>query len=114
MRISDWSSDVALPIFWVLQLAVKNEFAAAISIFVAGRLGAVWAFNRQARRGGLTPSKDSFPTIRIARSDESRVGSGCFSTCRFRWEPNHEKETSIKRACVREVGRVSELVYQNV
>src|SRR3546814_5342975 len=53
--------------FWVLQLAVKNEFAAAISIFVAGRLGAVWAFNRQARRGGLTPSKDSFPTIRIAQ-----------------------------------------------
>src|SRR3546814_15709326 len=74
--------------FWVLQLAVKNEFAAAISIFVAGRLGAVWAFNREARRGGITPSKDSFQTIRMAqlsRSEERRVGKERVTKGRTWW-----------------------------
>jgi|GEM_PF-182535 len=53
--------------FWVLQLSFKGEFGSAISIFLAGRLGTVWAFNRQARKGPA-PSKDSLLGIRIAQS----------------------------------------------
>src|SRR3546814_16968192 len=48
---------------------------------------------------GLTLS----PTLRKApastttrRSEESRVGKECVSTCRSRWSPNHEKKKKNK------------------
>src|SRR3546814_12844650 len=30
--------------------------------------------------------------IRQRRSEESRVGKECVSTCRYRWSPNHKKK----------------------
>src|SRR3546814_11470778 len=32
-----------------------------------------------------------------SRSEESRVGKECVSTCRYRWSPYHEKNKTLQR-----------------
>src|SRR3546814_11773478 len=82
MRISDWSSDVCLPISsWpslfspqaegydcqhIVLNVPKNQFAPHCGIGVHGRRG--------------------------NRSEERRVGKECVSTCRSRWSPYHKKK----------------------
>lgn len=51
---------------WVLGLASKGNFAVAVPVLLAGRLGSVWAFNRQARMG-LVLSKESSIAVPIAQ-----------------------------------------------
>src|SRR3546814_1819347 len=72
MRISDWSSDVCLPIFWlhtwwVEPKTLQANFSAAVS------------------QATLAPPRLSA----IGRSEERRVGKECVSTCRSRWSPYH-------------------------
>src|SRR3546814_3182919 len=79
MRISDWSSDVCLPIFGEreLEVTVSNIRAAdwdsfRVNFFVLLNAGAI----------ADTPHS-------LIRSEERRVGKECVSTCRSRWSPYH-------------------------
>src|SRR3546814_15200818 len=83
MRISDWSSDVALPI--------------------SQRVGAIPAAGdeqeRQARRQAEQETEHIGPStlgerrnIVLLRSEERRVGKECVRTCRSRWSPYHSKK----------------------
>src|SRR3546814_2167418 len=74
MRISDWSSDGALPIYRRFPLypeMERTELAAPPQRHYRGcrRFGAI------------------FPVR--PRSEERRVGKECVSTCRSRWSPYH-------------------------
>src|SRR3546814_15212106 len=111
MRISDWSSDVGsadlglqvhLDGARLLNAAVRLGRPAAelvksidtVSLCLSKGLGApvgsvlagTAVFIRRARRlrkmvGG-------------GRSEERRVGTGCVSTCRYRWWPSHYKKNT--------------------
>src|SRR3546814_2708010 len=73
MRISDWSSDGALPIY-------PGAFGCILQAFPAGEAG----------REHHAP--DAICPERIngnGRSEERRVGKECVSTCRSRWSPYH-------------------------
>src|SRR3546814_6996187 len=83
MRISDWSSDGALPIFVFADRA-------------GCRLEA-WIRRERAARPlpdlavHLLQSADVACRLRPQRSEERRVGKECVSTCRSRWAPYHYK-----------------------
>src|SRR3546814_11936414 len=100
MRISDWSSDGALPIYADIHIAAGNPLCArrhpdlvgtaivadrcargvaAVEEIIA-RHGGVWPANAAARVDAVVP---------IERSEERRVGKECVSTCRSRWSPYH-------------------------
>src|SRR3546814_6890501 len=69
MRISDWSSDVSLPISTGLRR--RNQLASRNDCVLCG--------GRNCTR----------KTVREDRSEERRVGKECVSTCRSRWSPYH-------------------------
>src|SRR3546814_15045399 len=105
MRISDWSSDVSLPIYvqgdssrriaafdnlrgfaevdekgrFILEALPAGEYE--VSVFAMVRSGG----------GGQTsldsPRAKQQVTVREGRSEERRVGKECVSTCRSRWSP---------------------------
>src|SRR3546814_5464890 len=87
MRISDWSSDVALPIYGI-EAEVQGREKHPYSIWrkMAERhvsfeqLSDVMAF-----RAVVGNVEDCYRT----RSEERRVGKECVSTCRSRWSPYH-------------------------
>src|SRR3546814_3616996 len=104
MRISDWSSDGALPISPV---SFEAREAAAHGLHrQAEVIGNVTTCHAQHNRAGrLTPTflplgdlkqegrnllERSLATQQDhPRSEERRVGKECVSTCRSRWSPYH-------------------------
>src|SRR3546814_9326153 len=80
MRVSDWSSDVCSS-----DLGEKHgevRCAIALSVPVEG--------TETVRRNRRRVCAAGGPIVRIAsRSEESRVGKACVSTCRSRWSPYH-------------------------
>src|SRR3546814_19807225 len=97
MRISDWSSDVALPI---LNLTHKCCLPRPSAKTVPRRLTTTpGCWPAIPLRSGL-PHKElihtkirRFRNIHEQRSEESREGKECVSTCRSRLSPDHYKQT---------------------
>src|SRR3546814_14040136 len=80
MRISDWSSDVCLPICARRIGLGAAEGAEALQCRTA--LPAHHVLDGVVDRAGV-------------RSEERRVGKECVSTCRSRWSPDHSKKKKI-------------------
>src|SRR3546814_20558524 len=88
MRISDWSSDVCssdlLPLRHQPHGLVLDQFGDGEAVV---GLDQVEVVERQAGlRERLLPGRGA------TRSEESRVGKECVSTCRSRWPPYHYKK----------------------
>src|SRR3546814_7367140 len=81
MRISDWSSECALPISIVADAeagfgGVLNAFELMKNMITAGAAGVHF--------------EDQLAAVKKCghmRSEERRVGKECVSTCRSRWSP---------------------------
>src|SRR3546814_9549173 len=91
MRISDWSSDVCSSDLADARAAAGDEDGVAAGLHCASPWGgekAKYSYTLQKKVG--TPKCHSYPKERIGfRSEESRVGKECVSTCRSRWSPSH-------------------------
>src|SRR3546814_3900441 len=74
MRISDWSSDVCSSDLGLSGLTRAFFYAGAKNLLVSH-----WPLLDE-----VAPRL----TVRL-RSEESRVGKECVSTCRYRWSPYH-------------------------
>src|SRR3546814_19439227 len=97
MRISDWSSDVCSSDLDALQISVDLESAYRTmeihcSLYecyhsIGDDRNALMHFVRyRAIHDSLEVLKN---VKKIGRSEESRVGKECVSTCRYRWSPYH-------------------------
>src|SRR3546814_7990858 len=88
MRISDWSSDVCSS-----DLPSREGAANALAMSRLPHrpgLRPVFAAPVRHRAHTLLRSKDAISIswlLRMLRSEESRVGKECVSTCRSRWSP---------------------------
>src|SRR3546814_10199109 len=108
LGISDWSSDVALPIYWPMLVdyrAVSSGNAIVLNFgaparFDLSRTGrAASAVHAELGVAGNAAVALSVPGggaarhfrlgKRIVGSEERRVGKECGSTCRSRWSPYH-------------------------
>src|SRR3546814_19112905 len=91
MRISDWSSDCALPIFLVrnvLKGLGERRFH-----------GTIWSVERNSfaflEIECVREPANSVAMFKLnlqRRSEERRVGKECVSTCRSRWSPYNDKK----------------------
>src|SRR3546814_3703879 len=80
MRISDWSSDGALPILVIATiLGVWLTFMLGTGLMALAFLSSGTGHDEQI----IDRMKDE------VRSEERRVGKECGSTCRYRWSPYH-------------------------
>src|SRR3546814_8979118 len=102
VRISDWSSDVCSSDLLLADPRPAGE----------GCLDARWHHHRVATRaqhdaraarrlgGRLRPRRSKGAARRaarlLARSEETRAGKECVSTCRSRWTPDHSKKNTQK------------------
>src|SRR3546814_14854100 len=90
MRISDWSSDVCSS---DLRYRQGDHNAAA-------GLSGEHRVHRVEQHGMAQPGRDTAAGERrprkLARSEESRVGKECVSTCRSRWLPYTYKKNIIQ------------------
>src|SRR3546814_4517771 len=93
MRISDWSSDVCSSDLLTARRGFVKAKAKAKAKASAGS-----GLRSQRFRCLQRPTTDANPQISIDgdgmwggafRSEESRVGKECVSTCRYRWSPYH-------------------------
>src|SRR3546814_1074576 len=84
MRISDWSSDVALPISAAIEDS-KHLAKIASAVGADAHVGH-WSSAMKRRR---EPSDRIQAILDKMRSEERRVGKECVSTCRSRWSPYH-------------------------
>src|SRR3546814_12982441 len=100
MRISDWSSDVSLPILrHDVQREDRHAAEGAAGEHVedaedaAGLLGEDFLQNLRVDAGdrdvGAQAVDDEGAEREPQRSAERRVGKECVSTCRSRWSPYH-------------------------
>src|SRR3546814_4246885 len=83
MRISDWSSDVCLPIS-------PELFQPDIPVVLEGRWsdeGDWFASDRILVKHSEDYEADNPDRTDDYRSEERRVGKECVSTCRSRWSP---------------------------
>src|SRR3546814_17591528 len=80
MRISDWSSDVCSSDLELLRLHLPVARWVKPQAFVESK--------EEAERIGFL----GVLAGPLVRSDESRVGKECVSTCRSRWAPSHYKQ----------------------
>src|SRR3546814_14807306 len=101
MRISDWSSDVCSSDLRIS--LVEDEFASVSKISTGNPQDDFSVVNEPVRgdiylsvpEGFARPALSFFATskrgyvYKIVRSEESRVGKECVSTCRSRWSPYH-------------------------
>src|SRR3546814_20462685 len=97
MRISDWSSDVCssdLIVEGFKSLYAKDqetELSLEEYLVLAKQDPMVYASpaERMLAAIGEPELVDTRNDPRLARSEESRVGKECVSTCRSRWSPYH-------------------------
>src|SRR3546814_11329094 len=102
MRISDWSSDVALPIFAILagkfeQVRCRRHDVdlAEIQVFVERAVGGAeiaLILGREITDREVGARRDldrHLLALALVRSEERRVGKECVSTCRSRWSTYH-------------------------
>src|SRR3546814_17274140 len=82
MRISDWSSDVC-----------SSDLPNILPMS-----GWKWSFTTAGIRSTGVACVSTTPKTgeQDGRSEESRVGKECVSTCRSRWSPHHEKKKTNK------------------
>src|SRR3546814_18529068 len=78
MRISDWSSDVCSSDLAAPLWLVANQPATRLHSQLD-----FGGYSQASKRGG-----------REVRSEESRVGKECVSTCSSRWSPYHLKKNT--------------------
>src|SRR3546814_16402792 len=96
MRISDWSSDVALPICRRRRVFRDRLVQAAgrRQLDLVGQQILAEGFLQQLALAGLGELAAGLVAELVVvlvvqpRSDERRVGKECVSTCRSRWSPN--------------------------
>src|SRR3546814_13851820 len=91
MRISDWSSDVALPICH--GRAPTGRAQRPSSGGRCRRCPPRRSFDAQRLAQLLILAAALFFLLPLHRSEERRVGEECVSTCRCRWSPDHVKKT---------------------
>src|SRR3546814_3348249 len=99
MRISDWSSDVCSSDLSSPGVILRHRFR---SSYPAASASTPW--DRSVRghaRCFVQPQAVASPAdikkpLHLCRSEESRVGKECVSTCRSRWVPDHVKKKKIK------------------
>src|SRR3546814_11679807 len=104
MRISDWSSTCALPIFQrIIRIDQRQMRAAALEQGREQRseMPVDLLERRQQPRAALAVEIADRPAQPVDRSDERRVGKECVSTCRSRWSPYHEKTKRVSETCIR-------------
>src|SRR3546814_12767265 len=105
MRISDWSSDVCSSDL-TLQLGASNRIRDTSDLVINGGMFDLNNFKETVANlsgtggninigaggtGALTVNQtvDQTYTGNFSRSEESRVGKACVSTCRLRWWTDH-------------------------
>src|SRR3546814_2127066 len=113
MRISDWSSDGALPIctrrgvkvlrseraifigqtFDIIKRSFVQHIALHFSQHITGRFKTPRQFSRAAIDSALQFSS-GHSLASEKRSEERSVGKECVSTCRARWSTEHYKKKS--------------------
>src|SRR3546814_16391869 len=109
MRISDWSSDVCSSDLTALQVTSNHRtirhfmrlaWTVVVATTAAYQTAKTWTpdlftppprFNQPSN--GTNPS---FAGITGKRSEESRGGKECVSTCRFRWRADTKKKKKTK------------------
>src|SRR3546814_14450870 len=98
MRISDWSSDCALPLGAVERIAAhlgerigaQQRPARIVEIEAAGTRGGIVERLAERREVGPAPRQAVLGRCgKRRRSEERRVGEECVSRCRSRWSPSH-------------------------
>src|SRR3546814_15208685 len=102
MRISDWSSDVCssdLLLAENLRRWSDKPEADCAELFRRMVFNAAVTNNddhprnhallRRQKGWRLSPAYDLVPAPVVSRSEDSRVGKECVSTCRSRWSPYH-------------------------
>src|SRR3546814_17332323 len=87
MRISDWSSDVC-------SSDLSSSKLSFFFVLYFSRNCNVCFFNSRKCKY-LVENKDGFKR----RSEESRVGKECVSTCRSRWPPYHKSPNHDLSTC---------------
>src|SRR3546814_14910827 len=116
MRISDWSSDVCSsdlhkilenlplhPFRKAAQLASVNIFADGDGLVRSYPTGtAIAGVPRPSMGAALAASNGQIGSVfpldgSISRSEESRVGKECVSTCSYRWTPYQYKKKAKKK-----------------
>src|SRR3546814_13064269 len=91
MRISDWSSDVcSSDLIWAAGYGVFVDNFPQKS-YMPALLDSVQTAEHRLR-AAVGTSAD----VQGVRSEESRVGKECVSTCRSRWSQYHEKKKKHK------------------
>src|SRR3546814_19418619 len=106
MRISDWSSDVCSSDLATQAASSREEISAkavqasATDLPPSGSnpsyLGEYPAPAGACRASQATEGRSSC-LASSSRSDESRVGKACVSTCRYWWSPYNEKKTQATK-----------------
>src|SRR3546814_14561816 len=100
MLISDWSSDVCssdLPTYFnhahndFLEIVLDGGLPALLLMLVA--IGWYGMASMRAWRGSGRHSV----LPKLGRSEESRVGKECVSTCRSRWYPYHYEKRKVEK-----------------
>src|SRR3546814_10494424 len=97
MRISDWSSDVCSPDLEPAGKAHRRRHIKGVRAEVEDISGTAFV---EAGGADMAPADDDEGEDRSMqpqdggkrshpRSEESRVGKGCVSTCSHRWSPYH-------------------------
>src|SRR3546814_12757040 len=104
MRISDWSSDVCSSDLGESDLeefkrsmpdqAKQSELLSLTTNIVAAHV----SNNSVAATELPMIIRDVYDTL-SNRSEESRVGKECVSTCRSRWSPYHYNKKNKKKQC---------------
>src|SRR3546814_8891907 len=95
MRISDWSSDVCSSDLTLIRRCLEPCLVCLDEvqwINVFGRLQHGFVLQHFYMTTSSSESGMSWQTddgIAAERSEESRVGKECVSTCRSRWSPTH-------------------------
>src|SRR3546814_16561655 len=85
MRISDWSSDLC-----------SSDLRSATSSGVRNLLSGTTASSGSTTKAVSPRLELIIEVVCRGRSEESRVGKECVSTCKSRWWPYHYKTTNIK------------------
>src|SRR3546814_17265804 len=100
MRISDWSSDVCSSDLQAFTRGLLSGFQLVVTRIQIVADYANHGANRPYRQCHKSPEHRhelqadnglDLAALRI-RSEESRVGKECVSTCRSRWSPSHKKK----------------------